>query len=268
MQRKRKSEKQKYSKKSLNRARFNNANMYMAKLRYSGSRRFGAEKKTLDIQFSQTYNSVWSPDILAPNGLNINTTPTFQALNLVQQGPGVTQRIGNKITLSSMRLRFYINSTGVALSDVSIARVMLIYDRQPSNAVGYPAINDVLNVYNQSNALTNPTGAALLNVGINPNNFERFKVLLDMRFAQPQFRPAAATAIPDTPTCMPNDVPFVIDKYIKLNNLETNFNNSAAPMKIDYVTTGSLFLLTIGDNAAGGEPWYYPGTARLRFHDN
>lgn len=195
----------------------------------------------------------------------------FQSLNLVQQGPGLCQRIGNKISLKSVRLRFALAATGSEPSNTEAqdCRLMLIYDRQPNG--GYPSLNDVLNSLQQNNALSNPTGNNLITTNLNPNQFERFSVLMDKMITLPTptiNNPALTTYGLVGPTGNGQDLPWFIDEYIKLKGLECSFKGTTNPEVIGDVTTGNLFLLSIGEFSSVTTYWSFRGTARLRFHDN
>jgi len=61
-------------------------------------------------------------------------------LNGVAQGPGSTQRIGNKITLKNLLFRFVINGSDVNVNGV-LYRVVIFSDRKPAGAA--PAATDV-----------------------------------------------------------------------------------------------------------------------------
>ena len=117
------------------------------------------EVKCLDTTFLAPYNNVWVPDAFPQKVLNADNNGAFQSLVNIKQGNAISQRIGNKINLKSVRLRFSLDSTGVLTNTPTDTRLLLVYDRQPNGA--YPTVNDFLNVIPQDGTLTNPTGQSL-----------------------------------------------------------------------------------------------------------
>lgn len=233
----------------------------LAQVRYRPINR--QEVKCMDTTFEVAYQAAWVVDVFPQRVLNCNYNPSFQSLNLVQQGPGLPQRIGNKISMKSLRLRFGL-SVANALEDSNApdVRVMVIYDRQANG--NYPAINDVLNSLSQANGLTNPTQANLITTNLNPLNFERFQVIMDKMYAQPSY----ASSTRSGPTGDGKHEPWFIDEYIKLKGLESSFKDNANPQVVGNINTGNLFILSIGEFPPNTTTWALRGTARLRFHDN
>jgi len=236
----------------------------LGRIRYTPTLR--REIKCLDTTFQAGYLSVWVADTFPQRALNNTTTSSLQSLSLIQQGPGLSQRIGNKVSLKSLRLRFSLISTGNTSFVPNDSRVMVIYDRQPNGS--YPGINDVLNSLDQSNSLTNPTFAQLVTTNLNPNNFERFTVLMDKSFTLPTYEVEGDTTKSNGPTGNGQNSPWWIDEYIKLRGLECCFKGTTNPEVVGDVSTGNLFILSIGESIAASSSWGFQGTARLRFNDN
>ncbi|AJD07546.1 capsid protein [Sewage-associated circular DNA virus-26] len=219
------------------------------------------EIKCLDQTFLATYNATWVPDAFPQKVLNADSNGAFQAINLIQQGNGISQRIGNKINLKSVRLRFSLDPTTVTTASPTDTRVMLVYDRQPNGL--YPSLNDFLNGVSQSNALLNPSGLALCSSNINPNNFERFTVLMDKSITLPSSQASSNFG----PTGDGQNSPWWIDEYIKCKGLPVTYKANSAPSVIGDIATGTLFLFCVGENVALGTSWSYRGQARLRYYD-
>jgi len=217
------------------------------------------ELKTLDIQFTGAYNATYTPDTQPAQVLNIDTgTATLQAINLSQQGTGISQRLGNKIALKSLRIRLRLMPVAAQYSGVqTFARVMILYDRNANG--GYQATNAILGESLQSNSI----GAGTFTSNLNPNLFERYTVLMD-KFITIQPTTSGALSTLEGPTQEAN---FTINEYIKLKNLETQFNGTANPMTIAQIQTGSLLILSYGSSAAANAPEVWSGTIRLRFRD-
>lgn len=225
------------------------------------------EVKTLDMLFTGASAAVYTPDTVPLQVLNCSTNTTcIQALNLIQQGPGTSQRIGHKVSLKSVRIRLnsFLGNVNV-LPSVSHVRVMVVYDHNPDGV--YIATNQILSNITQANVVQN----GQYTDSLNPNFFERMVILMDKFIT---LVPVQTGAVSTTSLTGPSDqTPFVIDEFVNLKNLETVFGNTvnglqtANPMTIAYIQTGALYILTLGDTG-GGQCWNWQGSARLRFRDN
>lgn len=240
----------------------------LAQIRYQPINR--REIKCLDASFTEAYNSTWTQDTFPQRVLNINYVPSFQSVNLIQQGPAISQRIGNKVALKSIRLRFGLSATGGGIQGDSYdTRVMLVYDRQPNGA--YPSVNDLFNGVDQANAIMNPTQSELVTSNLNPNNFERFTVLMDKMYTIPSptiHSPTELSSGLAGPTGDGQGLPWFIDEYIKLKGLECTFKGQTNPEVVGDITTGNLFLVGLGEYSAPNTFWALKGHVRLRFYDN
>ena len=229
----------------------------------SSSFKKGQEIKTLDSRFIGAYSAgTYTPDTVPFQQLPMNTqTNVVQCLNLVQQGAGISQRIGNKISMKSLRLRFAFVRTGVdALTSFS-ARIMVLYDRNPNGS--YIASNSILSQSRSDNTIQ--AGFYLDN--LNPNFFDRFAILSDELITTPTVAVAGVgNTLEQGPTGLKS---FQYDKYIKLKNLETTYNGTASPLVMANVNIGALLILVFGEATANtNDAWQMAGTARLRFRDN
>lgn len=144
-------------------------------------------------------------------------------LNCIQQGAAFYQRIGTKVMMKSLELKFIMQANGVVMTlatgGVTI-RYMVVYDRQPNKT--FPSLADVLAVND---------GAATFNAGVDMTNRSRFVVLCNQFYA---FDVA-------------QDYTLHVHKFIPLN-LETEFG--ASGNTIGDLTTGSLLLIAFSSNAA------------------
>ena len=228
-----------------------------------GYRRGGEEVKTLDLRFSGAQNNVYTVDTEPLQMLNISSsTDVVQSLSNIQQGAGISQRIGNKVSLKSLRLRLRLTPNGpVNDTQVSHARVILFYDRQPNG--GYLNVSQILGQSLQSNTVA----AGTVDDNLNPNLMDRIQIIRDWTFCMPPYD-AAALANVVGPTGTGDDMPWHINEYIKLNDLECCYNATSNPGVIANSTTGSLQILTIGTAAIANTGWTLAGGARLRFRDN
>jgi len=227
----------------------------------SSAFRRGEEVKTLDIQFTGAAAAAYTADTQPAQLLNLNNgTACVQSMNLIQQGAGISQRIGNKISLKSCRLRLALLNNGTNQATTVRARVMLLYDRNPNG--GYVAANSILGESLQSNTI----GTGTMYSNLNPNFFDRFVVLMDDIITLPPWVSSSiATSDMTGPT---TDRNFLIDRYIPLKNLECVYNGTANPMTIAFQNTGSLQILCFGDVASASVAFNLVGTARIRFMDN
>lgn len=94
-----------------------------------------------------------------------NANSTIIPINALGQGQDFNQRIGRKITMKSIQIRYQMNQilapAGIQLS----TRVLIVYDRQPTGAL--PAVQDIL------------TTQLTCNGYVNLNNRQRFWILMD-----------------------------------------------------------------------------------------
>lgn len=222
--------------------------------------RQGGMIKTMDLRFSGAYNGAYTVDTEPLQVLNTNTnTACVQALTNIQQGAGESQRIGNKVSIKSVRVRLYTTYTGQGNGNSTFFRFMVIYDRNPNGA--YVATSNILGQLTGANTVA----AGVFSDDINPNQSERFVTLADEYKVLPPFEAAALNTTNYTgPT---ERSAFIIDRYIKCRDLECIFSATSNPGTIANSTVGSIQVLCVGNLAAGAEPWCWTGHARVRFHD-
>jgi len=174
------------------------------------------EKKNVDIQVGNALSV----------GSGVWTNP--QILNLLGNGAGPTARIGRKVTMKSLQMRFNAASGNQAL------RVLICYDKQTNGAL--PSITDVVTNINDFNALPNL------------GNNQRFVVLVDQIFISISNIQAIAETL-----------------YRKIN-LDSEYFATATSTIAD-MSTGSVFLMvaSIQPPAIGVTQCTY--TSRIRFTD-
>lgn len=257
-----------YDRSAINRAKANNARL---KQRFASNRIrvprpmvLKPDKKTLDTQFitgSPALVNPYVPDAV-PNGIfQMQTTPSFQSVNLLQTGVANSMRVGNKVRLHSLKIQFNIDITNKANTGTASCRLMLIYDRQPAGT--YPAIGDVLNTQTNDGTLQNPVGVDLVTAQINPNNFERFSVLMDKKYTTP----ANSNAFDSNITSNPCEEPWFVNQYVKLREMDTIYKATANPQTVAGFATGNLFLLCVGEYPFATTGWGFRGNTRLRYYD-
>lgn len=213
------------------------------------------EIKTVDTLFPQVYVRAYIPDALS--GVTFNDIPCIQNLARIQQGASISNRIGNKVALKSLRLRGTIQDTGASGAPPQQARFMIVYDRQVN--ASYPAVNNILSDALVSSVITPGNYLSSLN----PAFYERYIVLCDKIFILGGINNAGG--LPSGPT---EQKGFVIDEFIKLKGLETQYSTSSVGSPITDLNTGALYLIALGDIANGAESFYMDMTCRLRYYDN
>lgn len=160
---------------------------------------------------------------------------TLQALlNGVQSGSTATTRIGRKMVMKSILLR-YSASLAATSTGGSPVRVLVVYDKQANAAA--PAITDIL----LADDFESPN---------NLSNRDRFVTIFD-HITQP--------------ISIQNNYSVADTLYKKLN-LETMFNTGSAGTIAD-ITSGSVYLLTSQDGSIGTANASIQLYTRIRFDD-
>lgn len=194
-----------------------------------------------------------------PGVFTLQTVGSITPLNLIRQGPRYTNRVGRRIRMVSLELHgaFIPFRTG----PIDYVRVMIIYDRQPNRSL--PAIGDILLDVDEDGTTTSTNSYSMKN----PNYADRFLVLRDHRHLLPSLTLTAAvvTNLGVVDSVNPT---FIINDFIPLDNLITQYAADTAPPIAGDITTGGLYLVTIGANAAGTEPFRFFAANRLRFFDD
>jgi len=201
---------------------------------------FGAEVKSVDISNS-TYN--------------INTTGLVTPINLIQVGSTFCNRIGRRIEMSSLYVTGTLRLTGNTTATHDYCRILIVYDRQTNGAT--PAIATILSNYDQTTAQTTNAGS-----GLNPDQKERFVILADERRVVP---PVSATGVYSS-TEGDQDM-FSIKRFVKLRGMQTHYQADSSPAVVGDISTGGLFLVTIGLFANNSQPVNLNCNFRLRYKD-
>lgn len=189
--------------------------------------------------------------------LTFDTTGNFQVLNIPVTGASFYNRVGNEIMMKSLHLVGQLTLTNNIATSNEYLRLMVIYDRQPNGAM--PTTADVITSYNSAGAFS-----SLVKDHLNPNNFDRFKVLMDNRLHIP---------LDSTGVLAKNDAAIFdytknevnINRFIKLRGLSTKYKASAGA--IGDIISGSLLLFAFGNIPNATAAYNFNGTARLRFVD-
>lgn len=197
-----------------------------------------------------------------------------QNLINMNQGTGISQRIGNSIALKSIRLRFNIQpyfggTTPTLYTDLPLVfRILLVYDKQCNGA--YVPLSTFFGM--QTNLNTEVSDISSRTFGnLLPRAFDRFIILMDKMMILPPNQNTNITGgiyFGSNPMTPFTDKNFVIDEYIKLNKLKTQYvsNNPASP-NITSCWTGGLMLYWTCDIGNTNSPFFLTGTTRVRYYD-
>nr|WAE42614.1 MAG: capsid protein [Cressdnaviricota sp.] len=196
-----------------------------------------------------------SCDTLATSTGNITTTAQFFPLNIPVSGAGFNNRVGNEIEMKSLHFVGSLQATGNAAAGNDYIRVIIFYDRQPNGA--NPAFADLITSYNSSGSTSSTSYDHM-----NPNNFDRFKILMDVRLAINN--PSTAGLTCQVAGAINYTGEFNINRFIKLNGLSTRFKASAGA--IGDITSGALSLCVVGQIATTA-PYLLDYSSRLRYVD-
>lgn len=167
----------------------------------------------------------------------VDTTGSIVTLNGIARGDSISERIGRKVQMRSVHIRGHMQST-TTTGTAQMGRVLLVYDRQTNGAV--PGITDVLDAIGSTSHR-------------NLSTTMRFRVLMDRLYP-----------LPDQ-TGDGEHLQLPVNEYMKIN-LPVHFNNGDAGTVAD-ITTGGLYLITLGDNAAGVTAGTFAVKTRVRYTD-
>lgn len=157
----------------------------------------------------------------------MDTTGTVTVLNSIDEGTGVSQRVGRKVCMKSVQLRGKVVPVDGVTSAV-MGRIMLVWDKQPNGVLA---------------TIANILSAATSESYINLDNRERFVVLMDKHYGIGYYNTTATTAVAD------NTIK-VVNKYKRLpQGTDVIFDGTGGG--IADINTGALLLVTIGDQVAG-----------------
>lgn len=174
--------------------------------------------------------------------LNTDTTGSVTALNAMAQGTSQSTRIGNKITMKSLYVRWALGQ-GTTTATPPIVRVTILYDKQPNATLA--TLAEIYQV----------TGSSLTLSPMNMANRDRFIVLMDETYSP---------AYPYNDTAVTEFADFH-KKYLKLN-LDTIYNNTNGGTIAD-INTGALLVATSANVVSGTAEPTLTFSHRLRYID-
>ena len=179
-------------------------------------------------------------------------------LNGLVQGSAQSQRIGNKISMKSIRIKGQI--INLVTSVQTYARIIVFYDKQCNGAVCANA--DLL-----STVTSVPTTTVTVFSDLNLQNVERFTILRDYSISLPAVTNTVGvlTNVGFEPGQNPsNGSIFDVDMFIKLKGLQTLYKGGT--LGVGDIATGGLFMVCL--NHQGVAAWTFRNVERLRYYDN
>lgn len=199
-----------------------------------------SQSRSFGIGFRKNTGELKTVDVDQANYV-ADTTGSVTLLNGVATGTDFTDRIGRKTIMKSLYIQGYVSAIDNTVSN-NLSRLIVVYDNQSNG--GAPAVLDVLK---QATSISQ----------INLNNRDRFKILVNKTFPIAAIDNTATQALAGSPTI--HKV-----KIFKRLKHEVLFNGTGAT--IASIATGSLYLITIGNTAAGTGGNFNLST-RVRFED-
>lgn len=183
--------------------------------------------KDTDITGTDFTGAVVTANIIPAGGVAV--------INALAQSGAVNSRIGQQVTTRNCTYRYELDLPANPANAVPTSgRVMIVWDRQPNNAVA--AFTDIF------------TSASYL-AYVSPGAAQRFVILRNQQFS-----------------LSPNgDQTLFIEGYCKINMTST-YAPSTAPTNIPI--SGALLLVFIGDQANALNQPTISGCFRTRFIDN
>jgi len=227
------------------------------------TREFGiATSSAAMIPYKKKENSYISFDngadnFIRPLGENV---PPF-CLNLVRSGSGAWNRRGRQFVMKTLRLRVFISRLTNTNIVADQARLLVVYDRQ-TNGLSPVNFGTVCSDTLQDGSQTGEVWAFPYQ-----SETRRFLILRDILLDLPeQF--AASAANPFDPVRPIH----VIDEFIKLKGLETQYKADATPEVIASIASGSLLCYIIKSQPDPAGPpvvrqWFAKLNTILQFDD-
>lgn len=176
---------------------------------------------------------------LAPATYACDTTGSITLIATIPQGSSVNERNGKKALYKSLQFRGVMQSNSA--TTIADTAYLIVYDKRPTGTL--PSITDILNT----------VSAQSFN---NDNNSGRFRIL--KRHDQ--------VLIGNSTTPTTGQEAQQGDFFLKLNGLPIVFK-SAGTGAIADIEEGALYLVTVGNQAAGTGAAILNGGFRTRFID-
>lgn len=243
-------------------------NNYLQKLPATNNMSMKPEVKTFDCN----YNITTSPteDQQSNNGKMINFADSgrFRCINLPSEGSAFYNRIGRKISMKSIRVKYHLLPFGGPNALDTTYRVMIVYDRQTNGS--FPQGTDIIT--SKPGTLNSDS---LVHGFLNMANSERFTVLMDKWHYFPSNDSSVGT-FGGLNQSIAMTIDFtglgVQDRFVKLKGLETTFKASStsgdgASGAIGDIATGGLYIVAFSTQELVDCGWHMVANTRLRYLD-
>lgn len=168
--------------------------------------------------------------------LDFDTTGDVVLINDIAQGTSVSERVGKRCHMLALQIRGRSSNQGAA-TDNNCA-LMLVYDKRPTGAL--PAVTDLLST----------ASSASLN---NDTNSSRFQILKRWNHCLTGAPGVDGSAVSSETWC-------------SLRNLVVEYG-TAGTGAIGDIENGALYLVSVGNTAAGANAAILQGNCRIRFMD-
>lgn len=158
--------------------------------------------------------------------------------------------------MKSLHVNGILEYTGTLVNSSDYVRLMIVYDKQTNTAV--PGAAQLLSDYATAGGVTTNSYS-----GLNMTNRERFIVLMDERIYLP---PTVATQSANFGQGDPVSTTFKINRFIKLRDLTTMYNQVNGGTVAD-IQTGGLLFMNFGTLGTGANGFAFVGSFRLKYDD-
>jgi len=196
-----------------------------------------------------------------PITVTAGVSPT--TLNGIATGTSFFNRIGRKVCMKTLSMNGIIIPTqNNANIPGQVIRYVVVYDKQ-SNSTTPPLFTSVFKSYDNGGTPSNHVTDFA-----NPDNRDRFIILLDQSIAISQINNVTSTPAPVIGGVDKNTNRLSVKHLIKLKNMEAQYaddTNGVAQTGALYLYLASNAPTTLG---VGLSDFGFTGTLRLRFQDN
>lgn len=182
-------------------------------------------------------------------GTNLATNNVFFALNLTRQGSGAFERIGNRIKLESLRIKFVaslgtrVKTTGAATYEIenNTVRAIVLWDTEGDGAA-IPTFDFIFGTISN----TGVNDGTMLSP-VRPQQSHRFRVLKDVMINAPTITPYAPNDVGSYTSTSAQKVGC--DWFIDLSkkNMHTDYAGTSVAPLITDITGGTLLMCFIED---------------------
>jgi len=171
--------------------------------------------------------------------INADLTGGVALLNGLGPGSDINQRIGRQIMMKSVMVTFQLNVTAGTGVD-QVHRVLIVYDRQANAAA--PTTANIISAAGSGYDVIRPK---------NLENRSRFKILFDRTY----YLNASGESLSGR-----------VEKFYRRLAHPTTFNAGVAGTIAD-ITTGSLYIVCVGNIAVGATAGQLTYFSRVRYDD-